>query len=243
MDMTLKKWQTREKKLGCEKTLEGLFNNKYAPKGRQLVSNQNEQFHMEIKMWMSLVQICGPFSWMFYLILMELKHNFLCLNYILQYQEKYPSFSEKYLNNLTMLFDLMLSFKELFHKAKKYGYQEIKLKPREKKDFEYYLKAGILKEPSWNYQYQKKMIQFVLVELKIMQNPNLKLTSTIINDCWDYFGRKFGKNVIEKQLQLIFFKYIFLFLPTKPLLCVILTCTQSKTTRYNDILESGCRDR
>ena len=204
-------WQTRKNVLGCYKTIESLHNNKYTANSRQNVSNQNEQAHMELKTWLSFFQICGPFLWMFYLNLMELKHDYLALKFIKEHRQRFPNLTDKYIDDIWFCFDAFLSFRGEFKMARKHGYDSITIKPNEQDKIQHYIDRGIVERLRWNYKQELKLINYVLSKLKLIENPQMTLTQSIVDHCWDKeFKQKFDKTFIANQLRFIFFKYLHL---------------------------------
>ena len=196
-----------------------MSNNKYVCNARQGVSNANEAVHAEILMWTSFMQICGILCWVFYLNLFELKHDQLCVKYMVKNREKYPNISDDYINQLLSYFDYVIEFKDIFYNADKYGYQEIKIKPFKQKPYEHYYDLGIIEEPKWKYSDDQLILRFVMNDLKIFENPDLKLDSSMVHRCWNkYFKPNFSVDIIANKLRVKFFRFSSLFCVSSPCL-------------------------
>lgn len=211
MDSSKSVWVTRLKMLGCSKTIQSLYNNKYAcTGGTQMVSNQNEKWHNELKMWISYVQNLTPSTLFLYLLFCILRHNFLCLKRMIEHKEKFPSVPDWYLDALSTRFDEIFMFKNVFDKAHKYGFQSFIIRPFEKHNFKYFYEAGVVKRPTWNHTHTRKLLNFLLSDLKIIENSDLELTEDIINRCHkDVFDEVFEMEMITNKLKLYLLKYIY----------------------------------
>ena len=214
MDSSKSVWKKRLKMLGCVKTLRSLYNNKYAcTGGTQMVSNQNEKYHCELKMWLPFYQTFSPQMLSFYLSLTVVKHNWLCFKRMRDKPERYPSIPEWYLDSLSSQFDDIFMFTEMFDHAHEHGYQFLIIKPFQKKDFKYFYEAGVVKRPLWNHRHTRKLIHFLRSDLKIFDNPDVPLTEDIIYRCYkDVFNETFEIEMITNKLQLHLLKYIYIYI-------------------------------
>ena len=214
MDSSKSIWQKRLKMLGCFKTLISLYNNKYAcTGGTQMVSNQNEKYHCELKMWFQFMQTFSPLMLLLYILLTVIKHNWLCFRRMRDNPEKFPSIPEWYLDSLSKLFDQMFMFKGTFDDAHKYGYQHIIINPVQKKDFVHFYEVGVVKRPLWNYTHTCKLINFITSDLKFFENPELDITEDMIYRCYkDVFNETFELDIIRNKLQFELLKYIYIYI-------------------------------
>ena len=211
MDSSKSIWRKRLKMLGNFKTVTSLYNNKYAcTGGTQMVSNQNEKYHCELKMWLVFMQTFSPPTLLFYLLLTVMKHNWGCFKRMRDNPEKYPSIPEWYLDRLSKRFDEMFMFKNIFDFAHQYGYEHIVFKPFQKKSFAHFYSAGVVKRPLWNYTHTCKLINFLTSDLKLFDNPELDLTEDMIYRCYkDVFNETFEMEFISNKLHIEMLKYIY----------------------------------
>ena len=200
-----KKWKSKYNQLQDRKTIESLLNNRLAPSCRQQVSNLNEFLYSEFKKWFSYVQMCGIQLWMLYVYLAELKHDMLCLNYIFKNIKKFPSFPEWYFDNLSKHFSQITGFDVELQDAIKYGYEEITLKPIKDNDFFHWLQKGVVDKPSWCRKHITILTNYVLNDLKIVQNDNVVLNDKHVHDCWILLKKQFEKESIKNKLLMLFF--------------------------------------
>ena len=102
----------------------------------------------------------------------------------------------------------MMGFDDELQDAVNYGYEEIILKPVRNEEFYHWFGKGIVKRPSWKHKHQRLLINYVLNDLKILQN-DVELTDKIIDHCWIVLlERKFEREYIKNKLLMLFFKYI-----------------------------------
>ena len=210
IDGRRKRWKSKLNQLEDPKTIESLLNNRLAPHCRQQVSNLNEFLYSEFKKWFTYVQMCGIKLWMLYVYIAELKHDMLCLDYVMNNINKFPSFPDWYFDNLQKFFSEMMGFDTELQDAIKYGYEEITLKPVNDKDFFHWLQKAVIKRPSWIHKHTKILFNYALNELKILQN-DIELNDKHIHDCWLLLKKQFTKERIKNKLLMLFFKFCFYF--------------------------------
>ena len=203
MISTAKYWKTRKEMLFCQKTMESLYAVKYCANSRQMLSNMNEAIHMEFLCWVSFIQNCSPLCWSLYMDIMELKHNKLATDFMINHPQRFPNFSDQYINSLGKLFEEMCSFQKAFEKANRNGYDQVIIRPIEGQCLNTYINQGLVSQPKWGYKDTIKLTKFVTKHLGLKF-----VTKHLVHDCWSLFKHRYSIDFIRTKLEIEFFKYI-----------------------------------
>ena len=203
MDSKKKPWKTRWNMVNDQRLIKSLYNNKRAANSRQMGSNINEQIHQQCLACTTITQQMGTKAFSMLLKFIELKIDKFCHQHIIKNEDKFPTVSEKLLDELTEFFDSLKQFKYGFDQLYTYGYMAIHIKPFQQKDIDYYKKLGVVKLRSWRSRNDRELLNYVT------ENPALQLDAKYVDECCSQKNfEHFDKDFVNNKLLILFFKYI-----------------------------------